>query len=137
MVLEGPQVERSFATPGLREVLLSVTDDSGSACAVGIDAARVLVNAPPRVDAGPDREVPVGAAHDVVTFDASAAGDPDGQGVTIHWDFGDGGEAGNAVARHRYAAPGEYEVRVEARDTTGLACGVAADTATVRALARP
>jgi hypothetical protein len=40
------------------------------------------------------------------------------------------------VTRHRYAAPGEYLVRVEARDTTGLACGIAGDTLTVRAHAR-
>jgi PKD repeat protein len=137
VVLEGPRVERSFAAPGGQEVRLTVTDDSGSACATGTDAARVLVNAPPAIDAGPDRDVPVGAAHDVVTFDASAASDPDGHGVAILWDFGDGSQAGNAVARHRYAAPGEYTVRVEARDATGLACGVASDTATVRAAARP
>jgi PKD repeat protein len=137
VVLEGSRVERSFDRPGAHEVRLTVTDDSASACAVGSDTARVLVNSPPQVDAGPDREVPVGAAHDVVTFDAGAASDPDGQGVAVLWDFGDGTQAGNAVARHRYTAPGEYAVRVEARDTTGLACGVAVDTATVRALARP
>ena len=34
-----------------------------------------------------------------------------------------------AVTRHRYATPGTYTVTVEARDTTGLACGVDRDTA--------
>jgi PKD repeat protein len=136
VVLEGPEVERRFDTPGLREVRLTVTDDSGSACAAGTDTARVLVNAPPTVDAGPDRETPVGAANDTVVFDASAAADPDGQGVQVAWDFGDGTRAGNAVVRHRFAGPGDYTVRVEARDTSGLACGVASDTATVHARAR-
>jgi len=136
VVLEGPQVERSFDTPGLRQVELTVTDDSGSACAIGGDLAAVLVNAPPIVDAGPDRDTPVGAANDTVIFDASAASDPDGQGVRVEWDFGDGTRAGDAVTRHRFAAPGDYTIRVEARDTTGLACGVASDTAVVRARAR-
>jgi PKD repeat protein len=113
-----------------------VTDDSGSACAAGTDTANLLVNAPPLVDAGPDRDTPVGAANDTLIFDAGGASDPDGQGVRVDWDFGDGIQAGSAVTRHRYAAPGEYTVRVEARDTTGLACGVASDTAVVRATAR-
>lgn len=137
VVLEGPRVERVFDTPGAREVVLTVTDDSGSACASGSDGAAVLVNAPPVVDAGPDRTVPVGGANDVAVFDAGAARDPDGQGVVVSWDFGDGTRAQNAVTRHRYAKAGEYVVKVEARDGTGLACGVASDTATVKALARP
>lgn len=136
VVLDGPQVERTFDTPGLREVVLSVTDDSGSQCAIGTDAAQVRVNAAPEVDAGPDRETPVGAANDTLVFDASGASDADGQGMRIAWDFGDGGTAGGAVVRHGFAAPGDYTVRVEARDTTGLACGVASDTALVRARAR-
>ena len=81
VVLEGPQVERSFDAPGLREVELTVTDDSGSACAAGTDVATVLVNAPPTVDAGPDRETPVGAANDTVVFDASGAADPTARGT--------------------------------------------------------
>ncbi len=136
VVLEGPQVERSFYTPGARLVELTVTDDSGSVCGTGVDAAAVLVNASPVVDAGPDRETPVGAANDTLVFDAGDASDPDGQGVRVTWDFGDGTTAAGAATRHRYAAPGDYTVRVEARDTTGLACGIATDTAAVRAYAR-
>ena len=98
--------------------------------------AAILVNGAPTVDAGPDRETPVGAAHDVLRFDASAARDPDGQGVLISWDFGDQTNVAGAVARHRYASPGDYTVTVTARDSTGLACGVATDTAQIRALAR-
>ena len=136
VVLEGPHVERVFDTPGARDVALTVTDDSGSACASGSDAANVLVNAAPLVDAGPDRSIPVGAANDVATFDAGAASDPDGQGVMVSWDFGDETKAQSAVTRHRYVKPGDYTVTVEARDSTGLACGVATDSATVHALAR-
>ncbi|GAA6201889.1 PKD domain-containing protein [Aquicoccus sp. SU-CL01552] len=137
VTLSGARVERSFDGPGALEVRLTVRDDSGAAsCDSGSDSARILVNAPPVVDAGPDREVPVGAAHDVVRFDASGARDPDGQGVQVAWQFGDGAGASGAVARHGYAAPGAYTVTVEARDTTGLACGVGRDTAVITARLR-
>ena len=56
--------------------------------------------------------------------------------MRVQWDFGDDGSAGGAVARHRFAAAGDYTVRVEAQDATGLACGLASDTALVRARAR-
>ena len=136
VILDGAKVSRSFDAAGRVEARLEVTDDSGSACAVGSDLAQVLVNAPPVVDAGPNRTTPVGAAHDVLRFDASSALDPDGQGVHLSWDFGDGTSTTGAVARHRYAAQGTYTVTVTARDSSGLACGVATDTATVTATAR-
>ncbi|WP_143747315.1 PKD domain-containing protein [Marinibacterium profundimaris] len=136
VTLEGAQVSRVFETAGPVSVTLTVRDDSGSACATGVDEAMVLVNRAPRVDAGPDVTVPVGAAHDVLRFDASGASDADGQGLRIGWAFGDGREATGAIARHAYAAPGEYVVEVTARDTTGLACGVATDTAIVTAVPR-
>ncbi len=134
VVAEGPRITRVFDTAGPVDVTLSVTDNSGAAaCAVGEDRAAILVNAAPSVDAGPDRTVPVGAAHDVLMFDASGASDPDGQGVTLWWDFGDGASASGAQVTHRYGAPGTYTVTVTARDATGLASGVAMDTATVTA----
>ncbi|MCD9147779.1 PKD domain-containing protein [Pseudophaeobacter flagellatus] len=137
VVLEGARVERSFPAAMDTSVRLTVTDDSGApACATGTDSARILVNAPPQVDAGPDRQVMVGASHDVVRFDASASKDPDGQGVHLNWMFGDGSEASGAIVRHRYSAPGTYKVQVVARDTSGLICGTATDTATITAIAR-
>ncbi|MEL6450683.1 MAG: PKD domain-containing protein [Pseudomonadota bacterium] len=134
--LDGAQVERSFDTSGPVTVTLSAVDDSGSDCAVGQDTLNVLVNSSPVVDAGPDRDTPVGAAHDVLVFDASAARDADGHGLRIEWDFGDGSTASGAIVRHAYTTPGVYTVTVTARDTTGLASGLSTDTATVTARAR-
>ncbi|MCP9481346.1 PKD domain-containing protein [Shimia sp. CNT1-13L.2] len=136
VVLDGPKVTRRFDEVGPADVRLVIQDDSGSACAIGEDHARILVNAPPVVDAGADIEAFVGAAHDVVVFDATSARDPDGQGVRLEWAFGDGTDATGAVARHRYAQPGDYEAIVTARDSTGLTCGVATDRVQVRARAR-
>ncbi|MEP2533298.1 PKD domain-containing protein [Shimia sp.] len=134
--LQGAEVSRAFDTAGQLDVELSVVDDSGAMCNTGTDMAAILVNGAPQVDAGPDRETPVGAAHDVLRFDASGASDPDGQGLLIKWDFGDQTNVAGAVSRHRYASAGTYTVTVTARDSTGLACGVATDTAQITARAR-
>lgn len=136
VTLEGAQVERSFDTGGPVTVELSVADNSGLACGISTDSARVLVNNTPVVDAGPDVTTQLGAAHDVVDFDATGASDRDGQGLHLRWDYGDGLTGTGAVTRHRYSTPGTYTVTVEARDPTGLACGVGRDTAIVTALPR-
>lgn len=137
VVLEGQRVERRFDAPGLFVAELTVADETGAACGVATDRAAVRINAPPVVDAGPDREGPVGAVHDDFLFDASTARDPDGDGVQVLWDLGDGTRRTGAVIKHRYAAPGDYTVTAQASDSSGLACGVATDTAMVRARARP
>ncbi|UWR11607.1 PKD domain-containing protein [Sulfitobacter mediterraneus] len=136
VTLTGPRVERSFDTAGPVTVDLVVTDNSGLTCGTGTDRAAVLVNHTPSVDAGPDITTKLGAAHDVADFDASNASDADGQGLDLQWSYGDGTTGTGAVTRHRYATPGTYTVTVEARDTTGLACGVGRDTALVTALPR-
>lgn len=131
VTLDGQRVERRFDSAGDISVRLIARDDSGSACSAGEDMARVLVNAPPHVSAGPDVEALTGGAHDYVWFDASDAEDPDGHGVRLNWDLGDGTSASGARVRHKYATPGTYTVTVRAADTTGLACGVSTDTTTV------
>lgn len=136
VTLTGPRVERSFDTPGSVMVELSVADDSGLACGIATDSAHVQVNHTPVVDAGPDRSTKLGAAHDLVLFDASAATDKDDSALELSWDFGNGESATGAVARHRFAQAGSYTVTVEARDSTGLTCGVGRDTAVVTALPR-
>jgi PKD repeat protein len=136
IALDGAQVSRSFDQTGPQDVTLTVTDDSGSACAIGTDMAQILVNATPQVDAGPDRTVLVGAAHDIVRFDASAATDTDGHELRTAWDFGDGGTGNGAITRHRYTVPGTYTVSVRASDPTGLGCGTGSDVTTITALPR-
>lgn len=136
VTLEGQRVERVFDTPADLRVRLTVRDDSGAVCGTGTDDARVLINSTPQVDAGPDMTIPVGAAHDVVRFDATSASDADGQGLRVSWNFGDGTVVAGAVARHRFATAGDYTVTVRAQDTTGLACGIGTDTAIVTAVPR-
>jgi RHS repeat-associated protein len=55
----------------------------------------------------------------VVSFDARASSDPDGQAVMEYeWDFGDGGwpAAGDAAPTHTYAQPGSYLVTLRVSD---------------------
>ncbi len=134
--LSGADVSRRFDNAGPVTATLIVTDDSGATCAVGQDTAQILVNAPPVISAGQDRETPVGAAHDVLRFDVSDVRDPDGHGVEISWQFGDGAGGYGAVTRHAYGAPGTYTATVTARDSTGLACGVSTDSVQVLAVSR-
>lgn len=137
VVLDGPLVERTFTTAGHVGVTLTVTDDStADGCAVGIDSAAIKVNGAPQIEAGPDRSVFVGAAHDAVMFAAQGVTDPDGDGVVLTWAFGDGGEATGATVTHSYATAGEFDVVLTAQDETGLVCGRTIDSARITATAR-
>lgn len=132
VTVEGKQITRVFDAAGDLTVELAVQDDSqATGCDIGTDTARVLVNAPPTVDAGEDRSVLIGAAHDVERFIAQGITDPDGQGVRINWDFGDGAMATGANVTHRFTQSGTFTVTAEARDSTGLACGVSTDSFTL------
>ncbi len=65
-----------------------------------------------------DLTVPLG---DPVTF-AGTASDPDGDQVTVLWDFGDGGSSSEvSPGTYTYAAAGTYSVTFTATDEHGLA----------------
>ncbi len=112
----GEQVEHSYAAPGEFQVTLSAEDASGVENSVGIDVARVLVNAPPVAVAGDSQTARVGT---VVTFDASASSDPDGEINGYAWDFGDGATGSGSIARHTYRAVGDYTVSLVVTDSSG------------------
>jgi hypothetical protein len=56
---------------------------------------------------------------DVVRFNASGSSDPEGGGVTIAWDFGDGTTATGAAPTHTFSSPGVYHVNVTVTDAEG------------------
>jgi PKD repeat protein len=59
----------------------------------------------------------------VVTFDASASYDPDGNIVSYTWDFGDGTPPvteNDPITYHAYASYGDYTVKLTATDNDGL-----------------
>jgi PKD repeat protein len=126
----GERVTHRFARPGAYQVRLMVRDNTGQSDAVDFDEARVVVNAPPVAEAGPDLRVAPG---DQITLDAGNAFDPDGTIATWRWDFSDLPEPaqGRTVAR-AYTAPGVYGARLTVTDDSGAANGVAQDEVAIR-----
>src|SRR5690606_29430837 len=58
--LAGPSGRHAYGAPGTYDVTLTVRDDSGVPNGTGSDGFRVIVNAPPVAEAGPDRHVAIG-----------------------------------------------------------------------------
>jgi hypothetical protein len=63
-----------------------------------------------------------------VRFSASGASDPDGDALTLTWDFGDGGTATGATTSHSYTRTGAFTVTLTVSDAKHK---VTAPTATV------
>ena len=115
-------------------IVVSWADDTGSALDLFFSApsAASISNRPPVPviqSPAPGFTVEAGAP---VAFVGSAT-DPDGDAVTLAWDFGDGrGATGPAPAAHAYAVPGAFHVTLTARDASG---GTGAATLTVNVTA--
>ncbi|MFL6213220.1 MAG: PKD domain-containing protein [Blastocatellia bacterium] len=90
-------------------------------------------NRPPQVS--PTASATSGVGSLAVTFAANAS-DPDGDALTVTWDFGDGQTATGANVAHTYTDPGQYTAVVRATDPAG-AFASATLTITVAATARP
>lgn len=114
---------RTYSDPGVYTVTLTATDDQGLADPT--PASRIVTveaggNAAPNGTIGePSTDVTI-AAGELVFFSGSAS-DPDGDPVTVLWDFGDGSTSTLLVpANHSYANPGAYTVIMTATDDQGL-----------------
>jgi parallel beta-helix repeat protein len=57
---------------------------------------------------------------ELVTFDASASYDPEGDIVGYHWAFSDGTTGDGAIVTHTYAGTGVYDVTLTVADSGGL-----------------
>ena len=104
-------------------VNLKVTDSFG---ATDTDNTTVTVlNVPPAVNAGPDKEVIAG---DIVSFNGSFI-DPGNDTHAIEWDFGDGTTAiGTLTLTHIYYDKRVYNVTLTITDDDG---GVGTDTSII------
>lgn len=114
--MEGAEVTRSFAGPGVYTAQLTVTDDSGASNGVAVDSVRVAINHRPEADAGP--RIVTDAT--TITFDGTRSLDADGDPLTYAWDFGDGASGAGAIVTHTYATGGTYPVVLAVDDGTGL-----------------
>jgi len=126
-VLE-PRNSRIYEKPGIYKVQLTVSDDSSAINATTTDEFTVRVNHTPVAEAGED----VTTSGLRVSFDGSRSTDPDGDGLTYVWDFGDGQSGAGARVTHTYAAGGTYPVVLTVSDGTGLKNASARDSLAVR-----
>ena len=114
----GPSHTHVFADPGTHIVTLTVTDSKGQSDQA-TQAVRVTSsNQPPSAAFIWGATDPKTRA--LVSFDASASTDVDGQVATYAWNFGDGTTGTGIVRDHRYTAPGTYPVTLTATDNAGL-----------------
>ena len=57
---------------------------------------------------------------EVLSFDATSSSDPDGDGLTYSWDFGDGSTSAQESPQHAFEENGTYKVSLTVTDVIGL-----------------
>ncbi|HEU4928121.1 MAG TPA: PKD domain-containing protein, partial [Vicinamibacterales bacterium] len=118
----GPAPTHTYATGGLYDVALTVTDDAG---ARDVFEAQIVANRPPTAS------FVVTCGGPVCTFDASASMDPDGAIANYGWNFGDGsGMPGGPIVTHSYKT-GTYTASLLVVDSLGQSSNTAQRTLSV------
>lgn len=106
----------TYTSTGTFEVSLALTDDGGATATRRVTI--VVTEAPVaviRVSATSAEFAPA-----TFSFDATGSFDPDGEIVTVNWDFGDGSSALRDELDHVYANPGTYKVILTVTDDAGV-----------------
>jgi WD40 repeat protein len=106
----------TFSTTGDYEVTLTLTDDGGSkndtTLVIAVTEAPIAV-----ISATPSSAA---SAPALITFDASASLDPDGEIIEYRWDFGDGSREYLTRVTHVYASAGTFRARLTVTDDKGV-----------------
>jgi PKD repeat protein len=111
----GHRVTTTFQTAGVHTVRMRLMRDGEATTPV---SKPVTVNGPPVVSFDFTPTSPLPGVE--VWFDQVVT-DPNGDSVTLAWNFGDGGVAAVEDPRHTYATPGTRTVTLTATDAHGLA----------------
>jgi PKD repeat protein len=124
----GKIVEKSFQSPGLFTAILKVKDDSKASNSLAQDTVIVKVNNTPVIKTKEYIET----CSSIVSFDASASYDPDGDPIIFTWDFpGEPNRIGSGVTIHNFKESGIIPVVVTIDDGMGLLNSVVKKTITV------
>jgi PKD repeat protein len=125
----GPQPQHAYAAPGVYDVTLTVTDDTGDTSAPATTTATIdPVNQAPTADPNGPYTGTVGVP---VTFDGSGSSDPDGTIVSYDWDFGDGNTGTGVSPTYIYATDGAFTVTLTVTDNEGSPSAPSTTTATI------
>ncbi len=122
----GDLVKKTYSSPGIDSVILTVKDDGG---AISQDNILIRINHSPEaririrneesgIMNGKSRAV---ICERTVQFDGSVSADPDGDPLSYQWDFGDGTPQKSGIdVIHTYKEGGSYPVMLTVDDGTGL-----------------
>ena len=112
----GSIIDHEFTGTGTVSVRLIVTDAGGKQTVVN-SAVRLLNRIPHAQFTFQPNPAPT---HHPIQFDASESYDPDGEIISYHWDFGDGGTAEGPVVEHEFQTPSiEYRAVLTVTDDSG------------------
>lgn len=114
---QGATTTHAFKKASEFDVILQVTDDRGANTTLAKTVRVVLPNQSPVAIFTVEPLEPT--VNQEVTFDASAAADPDGTIVSYSWDFGDQTTGQGKIVKHRYKAAGTYKVTLTITDDKG------------------
>lgn len=110
---QGATVTHTYTEPGPVTVRMRVIEDDNKRSTV---TRAITVNGAPAVDFSFSPVGPLPGQD--VTF-ADQVSDPEGNGVTLAWAFGDGSTAAGPSPSHAYAGAGIYEAVLTATDEHG------------------
>jgi PKD repeat protein len=113
---------------------MAVTDDSGIYSKSNSDNLKVVINAKPIADAGPDRLV---IPEEIIPFNAQNSFDSDGKIVNWHWDFGNSDSSDKEKPFYAFKQPGVYRVKLRVGDDTGHSEAIGFDEAIITVNAPP
>ena len=107
----GDQPEHTYLDPGTYRATLQIEGDNLGLCSpISNDELVVTVRSAPKpAIAAPD----AAATNQEVVFDGTGSSIESHIALTYEWDFGDGVLGTGAIAKHAYAKPGDYSVKLQ------------------------